>query len=40
MIIALAVFAAIAVGSCMQRVSGMGVGLISGPIVSLILGPV
>lgn len=40
MIIALAVFAAIAVGSCMQRVSGMGVGLISGPILSLILGPV
>ena len=40
MIIALAVFLAIAVGSCMQRVSGMGVGLISGPILSLILGPV
>src|SRR5690625_2494332 len=40
MIIALAIFAAIAVGSSMQRVSGMGVGLISGPILSLILGPV
>lgn len=40
MIIALAVLLALAVGSCMQRVSGMGVGLISGPILSLILGPV
>src|SRR5699024_12655213 len=40
MIISLAVFLAIAVGSCIQRVSGMGVGLISGPILSLILGPV
>ena len=40
MIIALGVFLAIAVGSCMQRVSGMGVGLITGPVISILLGPV
>src|SRR5699024_9937083 len=40
MIIALGVFLAIAVGSCMQRVSGMGVGLITGPVISIFLGPV
>lgn len=35
-----AVFLAIAVGSCLQRVSGMGVGLIAGPIISIVIGPV
>lgn len=34
------VFATILVGSCMQRVSGMGVGLLGAPILSIAMGPV
>lgn len=33
-------FVIIAVGSCLQRVSGMGLGLIAGPVLSVVLGPV
>ncbi|MEY8566650.1 sulfite exporter TauE/SafE family protein [Corynebacterium sp.] len=36
----LLVFVTILVGSCMQRVSGMGVGLIGGPVLSIAIGPV
>lgn len=31
---------AVAVGAAMQRISGMGVGLIAAPVLSLLLGPV
>lgn len=34
------VFATVLVGACMQRVSGMGVGLIGGPVLSIAIGPV
>lgn len=34
------VFAVILIGSCLQRISGMGVGLIAGPVLSLAIGPV
>ncbi|MEJ6548740.1 sulfite exporter TauE/SafE family protein [Corynebacterium sp. USCH3] len=34
------VFVTILIGSCMQRVSGMGVGLIGGPVLSIAIGPV
>ncbi|SDL69255.1 hypothetical protein SAMN04488535_0437 [Corynebacterium mycetoides] len=37
---ALGLFAAVLVGSCLQRISGMGVGLIAAPILSLLIGPV
>lgn len=40
MFIVLAVLAIVAVGSCMQRVSGMGLGLIAGPVLTVMLGPV
>ena len=40
MSLALAVLATIAVGSCLQRVSGMGVGLLGGPVLMFLLGPV
>lgn len=33
-------FGIVAFGSCLQRVSGMGLGLIAGPVLSLLLGPV
>lgn len=36
----LLVFVTILVGACMQRVSGMGVGLIGGPVLSIAIGPV
>lgn len=36
----LLVFITILVGACMQRVSGMGVGLIGGPVLSIAIGPV
>lgn len=36
----LLVFATVLVGACMQRVSGMGVGLIGGPVLSIAIGPV
>ncbi|MGP9725238.1 sulfite exporter TauE/SafE family protein [Corynebacterium sp. AOP40-9SA-29] len=36
----LLVFVAVLVGACMQRVSGMGVGLVGGPVLSIALGPV
>ncbi|MGN0095838.1 MAG: sulfite exporter TauE/SafE family protein [Corynebacterium sp.] len=36
----LLVFVTILIGSCMQRVSGMGVGLIGGPVLSIAIGPV
>ncbi|MEX3506654.1 sulfite exporter TauE/SafE family protein [Corynebacterium sp. LK2590] len=36
----LAVFAVVLFGSCMQRVSGMGLGLIGGPVLMLLMGPV
>ncbi|MDO5031504.1 sulfite exporter TauE/SafE family protein [Corynebacterium sp.] len=40
MALALAIFAVVVVGSTLQRVSGMGLGLIGGPILTLMLGPV
>ena len=40
MLVALGVGAAVAVGACLQRISGMGVGLIAAPVLSLLLGPV
>ncbi|MCQ9352908.1 sulfite exporter TauE/SafE family protein [Corynebacterium sp. 153RC1] len=36
----LVVFCAVAVGSCMQRVSGMGLGLLAAPVLAMLLGPV
>ncbi len=30
----------VVIGSCLQRVSGMGLGLIAGPVLSLLMGPV
>ncbi|WP_288833760.1 sulfite exporter TauE/SafE family protein [uncultured Corynebacterium sp.] len=33
-------FTAVLLGSLLQRVSGMGLGLIAGPVVSILLGPV
>lgn len=36
---ALVVLAAVALGSAVQRISGMGVGLICSPVLSLLLGP-
>ncbi|MGN6017885.1 sulfite exporter TauE/SafE family protein [Corynebacterium striatum] len=38
--IPLAILATVALGSCLQRVSGMGLGLVGGPILTLLLGPV
>lgn len=35
-LVALVIF----IGSCLQRVSGMGVGLIAGPVLSVAIGPV
>lgn len=40
MFVALGVGIAVAVGACLQRISGMGVGLIAAPVLSLLLGPV
>lgn len=40
MLVALGVGVAVAVGACLQRISGMGVGLIAAPVLSLLLGPV
>ena len=40
LVIPLAILLIVAVGSCLQRVSGMGLGLIGGPILTLMLGPV
>lgn len=40
MMLALAIFAIVVMGSCLQRVSGMGLGLIGGPLATLLLGPV
>lgn len=40
MMMALAVMAVIAIGACTQRVSGMGLGLIGGPVLMIMLGPV
>ncbi len=40
MLTAFIVLAVIAVGSGMQRVSGMGLGLIAGPVLTVMLGPV
>ena len=40
MLVALGVGIAVAVGACLQRISGMGVGLIAAPVLSLLLGPV
>ncbi|MBC2681179.1 sulfite exporter TauE/SafE family protein [Corynebacterium anserum] len=37
---ALLIFAAFLAGSVLQRVSGMGLGLVAGPVMSLVLGPV
>lgn len=36
----LAVFLSVGIGACFQRIAGMGVGLLAGPVLSLILGPV
>ena len=40
MLVTLGVGIAVAVGACLQRISGMGVGLIAAPVLSLLLGPV
>ncbi len=40
MLVALGVFVSIFLGSCLQRVSGMGMGLVGGPLLMLLLGPV
>ncbi len=40
MLTALGVFVTVVVGSCLQRVSGMGLGLVGGPILMLMVGPV
>ncbi|AEQ06481.1 sulfite exporter TauE/SafE family protein [Corynebacterium pseudotuberculosis] len=40
MSLALLVFAIVAVGSLLQRVSGMGLGLVAGSILSVAMGPV
>lgn len=34
------IFTVVLIGSCMQRVSGMGLGLIAGPVLVVIMGPV
>ena len=34
------VFLSVGIGACFQRIAGMGVGLLAGPVLSLILGPV
>ena len=38
--IPLAILLTVTLGSCLQRVSGMGLGLVGGPILTLLLGPV
>lgn len=40
MSLVLLVFVTILIGACMQRVSGMGVGILGGPVLSLAMGPV
>ena len=40
MAIALGVFLTVVVGACLQRVSGMGLGLVGGPLLMLMMGPV
>ena len=40
MIMALAVLVVIAIGACTQRISGMGLGLLGGPVLMIMLGPV
>ena len=40
MMLALAILAIVVMGSCLQRVSGMGLGLVGGPLTTLLLGPV
>lgn len=40
MALVLLVFVTILLGSCMQRVAGMGVGILGGPVLSLAMGPV
>ncbi|ALU18121.1 hypothetical protein CpCAPGE03_1783 [Corynebacterium pseudotuberculosis] len=40
MSLALLVFAIVSVGSLLQRVSGMGLGLVAGSILSVAMGPV
>lgn len=40
MALVLLVFVTILIGSCMQRVAGMGVGILGGPVLSLAMGPV
>ncbi|CAB0549860.1 sulfite exporter TauE/SafE family protein [Corynebacterium diphtheriae] len=37
---ALVVLIIVIIGSLLQRVSGMGLGLVAGPILALLLGPV
>ncbi|MGP6174920.1 TSUP family transporter [Corynebacterium sp. A21] len=36
----LLVFGIILIGSCLQRVAGMGMGMVAGPVLSLAMGPV
>lgn len=40
MTVLLVVLVIVAAGAAMQRVSGMGLGLLAGPVMSLVLGPV
>lgn len=40
MTLAVVIFVTVALGASLQRISGMGMGLIGGPILSLFLGPV
>ncbi|RNE48660.1 sulfite exporter TauE/SafE family protein [Corynebacterium alimapuense] len=34
------IFIVVLIGSCMQRISGMGLGLVAGPVLVVIMGPV
>lgn len=40
MTVAIIVFLTVFIGSCMQRISGMGLGLVGGPVLMLVMGPV
>ncbi len=35
-----AIFSIVFLGACVQRVSGMGLGLVAGPILAVVLGPI
>ena len=39
MMIACVLLAAVLVGAALQRITGMGLGLVAGPVLSVVLGP-